>query len=99
MTVQRLGQRAGLLGGRNADTFWLGSPWFADDFRARGFLRLEGALTVEAETRPAFGIACVQFEPVIGEVDANVDAMEARIRRAHAEGAELIVLPELADTG
>jgi predicted amidohydrolase len=99
MTVQRLGQRAGLLGGRNADTFWLGSPWFADDFRARGFLRLEGALAVEAKTRPAFGIACVQFEPVIGEVDANLDAMEARIRRAHADGAALIVLPELADSG
>lgn len=53
----------------------------------------------KAETRPAIRIACVQFEPVIGDVAGNLDQMEKRIRAAHAEGAAVIVLPELADSG
>ncbi|WP_290898337.1 nitrilase family protein [Hoeflea sp.] len=44
-------------------------------------------------------IACIQFEPVIGTPVANLAAMEDRIRQAHAVGAKLIVLPELADSG
>ncbi|TDK41397.1 nitrilase family protein [Antarcticimicrobium luteum] len=44
-------------------------------------------------------IACIQFEPKIGELDANLDAIEDRVRQAHAKGARLIVLPELADSG
>ncbi|TDE34797.1 nitrilase family protein [Antarcticimicrobium sediminis] len=44
-------------------------------------------------------IACIQFEPKIGEVDANLDAIEIRVRQARANGAQLIVLPELADSG
>ncbi|MYM57563.1 nitrilase family protein [Thalassovita mangrovi] len=44
-------------------------------------------------------IACIQFEPKIGEVAANLDAIEERVRTAHAKGAQLIVLPELADSG
>lgn len=44
-------------------------------------------------------IACIQFEPRIGEVAANLDAIEERVRTAHAKGARLIVLPELADSG
>lgn len=44
-------------------------------------------------------IACIQFEPKIGEVDANLDAIEDRVRQTHAKGARLIVLPELADSG
>ena len=56
-------------------------------------------MTVEAETRPALKIACVQFEPVIGDVAGNLAAMEKRIRAAHREGAAVIVLPELADSG
>lgn len=56
-------------------------------------------MTATAKARPAFKIACVQFEPVFGDVDANLAAMEARIRKAHRQGATVIVLPELADTG
>lgn len=44
-------------------------------------------------------IACIQFEPKIGKVAANLDAIEARLRTAHENGAQLIVLPELADSG
>lgn len=44
-------------------------------------------------------IACIQYEPKIGEVEANLNAIEERVREAHAKGARLIVLPELADSG
>ena len=53
----------------------------------------------KAEARSAVKVACVQFEPVIGDVAGNLDQMEKRIRAAHAEGAAVIVLPELADSG
>jgi predicted amidohydrolase len=56
-------------------------------------------MAVDADTRPAFGVACVQFEPVIGDVAGNLAAMEERIRAARAGGAIVIVLPELADSG
>jgi predicted amidohydrolase len=49
--------------------------------------------------RSTINVACIQFEPAIGEVGANLTAMEKLIRRAHAYGASIIVLPELADTG
>lgn len=78
---------------------WLGSPWFADDFRARGFCVLEGSLTAQAKARPAIKVACIQFEPVFGDVDANLGMMEKHIRKAHAQGAGVMILPELADTG
>lgn len=56
-------------------------------------------MTSTAEARPALKIACVQFEPVFGDVSANLAMMEARIRQAHAQGASVVVLPELADSG
>lgn len=49
--------------------------------------------------RPEVTVACIQFEPVIGQPDRNLAAMEARIRTAAAAGADLVVLPELADSG
>lgn len=47
----------------------------------------------------AFKIAAIQFEPEFGDVDRNLAAMEAHVRAAHASGARLMVLPELADSG
>ena len=47
----------------------------------------------------AITIACLQFEPRIGEVEANLDALDRLARAAAAQGAELIVAPELADSG
>jgi predicted amidohydrolase len=44
-------------------------------------------------------VACVQMEPVVGAKDANVAKSLALIARAAAQGANLIVLPELANTG
>ena len=44
-------------------------------------------------------VAAVQMEPRIGEVDANLNAILARLREAAAGGARLIVFPECALTG
>lgn len=44
-------------------------------------------------------IACVQMEPVVGHKRANVEKSLALIERAAAQGAQLVVLPELANSG
>ena len=40
-----------------------------------------------------------QSAPVIGDVTANVDGLAALVREAVSQGADIIVLPELATTG
>ncbi len=50
-------------------------------------------------TSASVTIASIQYEPVFGAVDANLDAMEELIRAAAAQGATIAVLPELADSG
>jgi len=45
------------------------------------------------------GVAVIQMEPRIGETKANVEKTLKLIREAHKKGAELIVLPELCNTG
>lgn len=49
----------------------------------------------EAEIR----IACVQMEPVVGEKDRNIRRSVEFIETAADNGARLIVLPELANSG
>lgn len=44
-------------------------------------------------------VACIQFEPTFGDVGKNLAEMEARIRAAREGGAQIVVLPELADSG
>jgi len=44
-------------------------------------------------------VACVQMEPKVGAKDANVAASCRFVEAAAAEGAELIVLPELCNSG
>ncbi len=44
-------------------------------------------------------IACVQMEPVVGDKSANLAKTLKLIERAAAAGADLIVLPELANSG
>ncbi|MFE4514625.1 carbon-nitrogen hydrolase family protein [Kitasatospora sp. NPDC056783] len=44
-------------------------------------------------------IAAAQFAPAAGDVEANVRTVSGLIRRAGAEGARVVVLPELALTG
>ncbi|MGW2020104.1 carbon-nitrogen hydrolase family protein [Streptomyces sp. NPDC001927] len=44
-------------------------------------------------------VAAAQFAPVAGDVEANVRTVAGLIRGAAAEGARVVVLPELALTG
>ena len=44
-------------------------------------------------------IGCIQYNVVLGEVDQNYANIEKLIRQAASEGAELVVLPELWNTG
>ncbi|MEV4947432.1 carbon-nitrogen hydrolase family protein [Streptomyces sp. NPDC053755] len=44
-------------------------------------------------------VAAAQFTPVAGDIEANVRTMAELIRSAGADGARLVVFPELALTG
>lgn len=44
-------------------------------------------------------IACCQIDPVLGDLAANAEVIEAQIRDAVKVGADVIVLPELATSG
>ena len=43
--------------------------------------------------------AVCQYAPVLGDFAANVEKSEAAIQEAAAGGADLIVLPEMANSG
>jgi predicted amidohydrolase len=47
----------------------------------------------------AVRIACVQMEPVVGKKDDNVKRSLDLVQKAAAQGARLIVLPELCNSG
>ena len=57
-----------------------------------------GLLTAgtEAATLPFMRVAMIQFAPRFGEVDTNLDAIEAAVKDVEAD---LTVLPELCTTG
>ena len=40
--------------------------------------------------------ALVQMNPTVGDFDANVAAITARMQRASSDGADLLVCPELS---
>lgn len=44
-------------------------------------------------------IACIQMEPVVGKKDQNVKRSLELVQKAAAQGARLIVLPELCNSG
>ena len=46
-----------------------------------------------------YRIALAQVAPRLGDLEANLDLVSDRVRAAAAEGADLLVLPELALTG
>lgn len=50
-------------------------------------------------TQDLITIACLQFEPRFGDIAGNVDRTIAMIERAADQGAQIVVLPELANTG
>lgn len=47
----------------------------------------------------AIRVACIQMEPKVGELEANIADSVARIDAAAAQGARLLVLPELCSSG
>jgi len=55
------------------------------------------ASTTSDETK--IGIACLQMQPAMGEVEANVAHSITMIDRAAGLGAKLVVLPELCNSG
>jgi N-carbamoylputrescine amidase len=55
----------------------------------------EGKTRDEASVK----IACVQMEPVVGKKDENVKRSLDLVQKAAAQGARLIVLPELCNSG
>ncbi len=62
-------------------------------------MRLENDLTDPVLTSRKLTVAAIQFEPRIGDRAFNLAAIDRMVRRAVSEGADLVVLPELADTG
>ncbi len=44
-------------------------------------------------------VALAQLDPVVGDLDGNVERILAALRRAEAAGADICVFPELAVTG
>jgi predicted amidohydrolase len=44
-------------------------------------------------------IACLQFSPVLGDIDNNLTRADALLAKANVEDLDLLVLPELAFTG
>ena len=44
-------------------------------------------------------VAVAQMDCVLGDVSANLERIERLTRVAHADGAQLVILPECATTG
>lgn len=53
----------------------------------------------ETSTPRHLMVAAVQFEPVVGESGRNLAAIDRLVRTAKADGADIVVLPELAVSG
>lgn len=56
-------------------------------------------MSQKVQKRQAVTVACLQFEPQFGQVEANLAEIGRLAREAAARGAKILVLPELADTG
>lgn len=44
-------------------------------------------------------IGCLQFAPVVGDVDNNLNRADSVLNRADPEDLDLLVLPEMAFSG
>ncbi len=49
--------------------------------------------------RKPIRMACLQIEPCVGDLSGNVDKTCGYLEKAHAEGAKIVVLPELCNSG
>lgn len=56
-------------------------------------------MTPGTQLEDSLQVACLQFAPVLGEAEENLEVTVALIEEAVASGSELIVLPELALSG
>ena len=61
--------------------------------------RLQVAGRASLTYRIPMKIGLVQINPTVGDLDGNADKIEAGVRRAAQQGADLCVAPELALTG
>ena len=64
-----------------------------------GQLAVTDQPSVAVQSPVAVKVACIQFGPTFGAKDANLAAIAERVRAAAGQGAKIIVLPELADSG
>ena len=53
----------------------------------------------DADAFPDITVAAIQMEPEVGQKARNLQRSLQRIEQAAARGAQIIVLPELANTG
>jgi protein N-terminal amidase len=44
-------------------------------------------------------IACLQFAPLVGDVENNIRAADAILEKTNLEDVDLLVLPEMAFSG
>ncbi|MBY3049929.1 nitrilase family protein [Rhizobium laguerreae] len=56
-------------------------------------------MTVKISAARTVTVATVQFEPIVGDRAGNLAAIDRLVRSAKTRGAEIVVLPELADSG
>ncbi len=56
-------------------------------------------MSVKTSTARTVIVATVQFEPIVGDRAGNLAAIERLARAAKVQGAGIVVLPELADSG
>lgn len=57
------------------------------------------AQTAAASVSDSLTLAVVDFQPVWGDVEANVESMKDLVAEAVAQGAELVLFPEMCVTG
>lgn len=62
-------------------------------------MRLGARLNDNAFYDESVRIAALQFEPLIGDRAHNLATIERLVRKASTDGAKLVILPELADSG
>ncbi len=49
--------------------------------------------------RPKMRIACLQFAPLVGDIETNINRADAILGKANPKDLDLLVLPEMAFSG